>query len=78
MHSHEPSPRDFYKDAPPRAEAPNSRQMRRANTAADPGARNPTDSKSENILCAILSLMKELDAGGLELIKREAEKKLRG
>ena len=74
MHSHEPSPRDFYKDAPPRAEAPPSRQLRRANTAATP----VPDSKSENILCAILSLMKELDAGGLELIKREAEKKLRG
>lgn len=74
-YSHEPSPRDFYKDALPRAEAPPQRQLRRANTAATP---TPSDSKSENILCAILSLMKELDAGGLELIKREAEKKLRG
>jgi hypothetical protein len=32
--------------------------------------------KSENILCAVLALVKELNEGELELIKRDIEKKL--
>jgi len=34
------------------------------------------EQKNENILCAILSLLKELDQNSLELIKREVEKKI--
>ena len=32
--------------------------------------------KNENILCAVLALVKELNEGELELIKRDIEKKL--
>ena len=35
-----------------------------------------TNSRSENILCAVLALLKELDESGLELVKREIERKL--
>jgi cilla- and flagella-associated protein len=36
----------------------------------------PKESKCENILCAVLALLKELDANGLELVKRDVERKL--
>ena len=32
--------------------------------------------KNENILCAIIALMKELDRNGLEFIKQDAEKRI--
>jgi hypothetical protein len=32
--------------------------------------------KSDNILCAVLALLKELDGGSLEIVKREVERKL--
>ena len=32
--------------------------------------------KNENILCAVLALIKELNEGELELIKRDIDKKL--
>lgn len=32
--------------------------------------------KNENIICAIVSLLKELDDNGLEFVKEEVEKKL--
>lgn len=35
-------------------------------------------SHHENILCAILALVKELDVAGLELVKRDIDKKLSG
>lgn len=35
-------------------------------------------SRHENILCAILALVKELDVAGLELVKRDVDKKLSG
>lgn len=34
------------------------------------------ESKNENILCAVLALLKELDESGLELVKRDIERKL--
>ena len=32
--------------------------------------------RNENILCAVLALLKELDESGLELVKRDINKKL--
>lgn len=32
--------------------------------------------RNENILCAVLALLKELDDSGLELVKRDIERKL--
>jgi len=34
--------------------------------------------RNENILCAVLALLKELDESGLELVKRDIERKLQG
>ncbi len=35
-----------------------------------------TEQRNENILCAVLALMKELGEGELELVKRDIEKKI--
>jgi hypothetical protein len=32
--------------------------------------------RNENILCAIIALMKELDKSGLEFVKKDCEKRL--
>ena len=32
--------------------------------------------KNENILCAVLALLKELDENSLELVKRDIERKM--
>lgn len=53
---------------PPREASPRQRQRR------DPRS----DSRNENILCAVLALLKELDESGLELVKRDIERKLSG
>jgi cilla- and flagella-associated protein len=37
---------------------------------------NGTNYRNENILCAVLALLKELDESGLELVKRDIERKL--
>jgi Leucine-rich repeat (LRR) protein len=37
---------------------------------------NPPESKNENILCAVLALLKELDQKSLELVKRDIERKI--
>jgi hypothetical protein len=34
------------------------------------------DHRNENILCAVLALLKELGDGELELVKRDIERKL--
>jgi len=34
------------------------------------------DPRNENILCAVLALLKELDESGLELVKRDIDRKL--
>jgi hypothetical protein len=39
------------------------------------GAAN-SNYRNENILCAVLALLKELDEGGLELVKRDIDRKL--
>ena len=36
----------------------------------------PSNFKNENILCAIVSLLKELDEKGLEYVKDDVEKRL--
>lgn len=41
-----------------------------------PEAEEEEISRNQNILMAILSLMRELDNGSLEIVKREAEKML--
>ena len=38
--------------------------------------KKPKKNKSENILCAIIALMKELDKSGLEFIKMDAKKRI--
>ncbi len=35
-----------------------------------------SSSRNENILCAVLSLLKELDPKGLELVRRDIDRKL--
>ena len=35
-----------------------------------------SNHRNENILCAVLALLKELDESGLELVKRDIERKL--
>lgn len=37
---------------------------------------NGSNYRNENILCAVLALLKELDESGLELVKRDIERKL--
>jgi len=37
-----------------------------------------SNSRNENILCAVLALLKELDESGLELVKRDIDRKLQG
>lgn len=37
---------------------------------------NPPETKNENILCAVLALIKELDQKSLELVKRDIERKI--
>ena len=37
---------------------------------------NNTINKNENILCAVLALLKELDETSLELVRREIERKI--
>lgn len=36
----------------------------------------PQENRSENILCAVLALLKELDVKGLELVKRDVDRKI--
>ena len=35
-----------------------------------------TNPRNENILCAVLALLKELDESGLELVKRDIDRKI--
>ncbi len=37
---------------------------------------NNNNYRNENILCAVLALLKELDESGLELVKRDIDRKL--
>jgi len=37
-----------------------------------------TGQRNENILCAVLALLKELDESGLELVRRDIERKMGG
>ena len=39
-------------------------------------ANNANNYRNENILCAVLALLKELDDSGLELVKRDIERKI--
>eukprot|EP00347_Sterkiella_histriomuscorum_P018621 403344821 len=41
-----------------------------------PIAQNNQGPRNENILCAVLALLKELDENGLELVKRDIDKKI--
>ena len=41
-----------------------------------PASSSGGDHRNENILCAVLALLKELDESGLELVKRDIERKL--
>ncbi|CDW74132.1 leucine rich repeat family protein [Stylonychia lemnae] len=48
----------------------NIQSQNQSNLQSQPNHRN------ENILCAVLALLKELDENGLELVKRDVEKKI--
>ena len=48
----------------------NAGNFSNANTTQNNNYRN------ENILCAVLALLKELDESGLELVKRDIDRKL--
>ncbi len=37
---------------------------------------NASNYRNENILCAVLALLKELDESGLELVRRDVERKM--
>jgi hypothetical protein len=37
---------------------------------------NANNYRNENILCAVLALLKELDESGLELVRRDVERKM--
>jgi hypothetical protein len=37
---------------------------------------NANNYRNENILCAVLALLKELDESGLELVKRDIDRKI--
>jgi hypothetical protein len=39
-------------------------------------AQGSNNYRNENILCAVLALLKELDESGLELVKRDIDRKL--
>ena len=39
-------------------------------------AKKKKKNKTENILCAIIALMKELDKSGLEFVKMDAQKRI--
>lgn len=43
--------------------------------ASNIGSQN-NNYRNENILCAVLALLKELDESGLELVKRDIDRKL--
>ena len=45
-------------------------------TPSQPPASSSNNHRNENILCAVLALLKELDESGLELVKRDIERKL--
>lgn len=46
------------------------------NAGAGQVAGQGNNYRNENILCAVLALLKELDESGLELVKRDIERKL--
>lgn len=41
------------------------------------GPKEEDINRNQNILMAVLSLMRELDGGSLEIVRREAQKMLR-
>ena len=43
---------------------------------SSPVSKRPSRYKNENILCAVLALLKELEPNELELVKRDIEKNL--
>ena len=54
-----------------------SPQLQQHNISQGPNAgTNSGNYRNENILCAVLALLKELDESGLELVKRDINKKL--
>jgi Leucine-rich repeat (LRR) protein len=67
-----PPPEPAVKREPVR---PSTSAERRQNRRPKP---EHTESRNENILCAVLALLKELDESGLELVKRDIERKLSG
>ena len=63
------APRD-----PPR-EVPRPTEPRAPRARPEPSRQNGSDSRSENLLCAVLALLKELDDSELELVKRDIDRR---
>jgi hypothetical protein len=53
-----------------------SSERAQQNTSVSQLSSNNNNYRNENILCAVLALLKELDESGLELVKRDIERKL--
>lgn len=69
LKSHE-QPKKEIKKEEPRREI--SREPLRPKSRNEP----KIEKSNENVLCAVLALLKELDESGLELVKRDIERKL--
>ena len=57
-------------EPPARKERPNT------GVRAQPRRNREENSRNENLLCAVLALLKELDDSSLELVRREIDRKL--
>ena len=51
-------------------------QQTSVQSAQPPQQESTNNYRNENILCAVLALLKELDESGLELVKRDIDRKL--
>ncbi|OMJ76709.1 hypothetical protein SteCoe_23872 [Stentor coeruleus] len=66
-------PEYIPKEEPPRRERDPSPAIKEPPRSRP---RRENDTRTDNILCAILALLKELDENSLEIVRREIEKKL--
>ena len=54
----------------------NSNDSKLSNRQGSAQGASSNNYRNENILCAVLALLKELDESGLELVKRDIDRKL--
>lgn len=68
------APREFPQRQPSSEQRPTEPRAPRARVEAS-RQNGSSDSRSENILCAVLALLKELDDSELELVKRDIDRR---